>query len=253
MSESRITDSKSSIKKMLMLVEEINTINTETIPKLTDQPNNILKALESFEVDKKSKKDNIEANKNEISSLKEKISKNERTIAKLKEEIDELTNKKNEFIKKIEDVQNNIKELQAEIASKNEEFEARKQRLKELEETITNLKIEKDKTEDDLKKLEEDLENKFLEKKHYVDNYESRIKAMKILIRANYIQTGQVKLIKSLQKDATLDLNHILMAIDLKEDKARQILRKMVENNGPLVFDEQAGTVTLQEEVDFDK
>ncbi len=248
----RITESKSSINKLLMLVEEINTLNTESIPKMTEQPKNILQALESFEVEKKGKEDTIESNKENINSLKERISKNERTIAKLKEEIEELNKNKNDFLKKIEEVQNKLKELQSEITSKKEEFESRKQRLKELEETITELKIEKDKSQDDLKKLEADFEDKFLEKKHYVDNYESRIKAMKILIRSNYIQSGQIKLIKSLQKGATLDLNHILMAIDLKEEKARQILRKMVEYNGPVQFDENANTVTLLEEVDFE-
>ncbi|TFF97939.1 MAG: hypothetical protein EU547_02955 [Promethearchaeota archaeon] len=248
---SGITDSKSSIKKILNLVEEVNALNTEYIPKLSEQQNTILQALEAFEQEKNQKNATIESNKDSINSLKEQISKDERTITTLKEEKEELTIKKKDAMEKIEQVQNQIQQLQAEIASKKEEFESRKERLNNLEQKITELKIEKDKFEDNLKKLEKDLEKKFLEKKNYVENYDNRVKAMKILIKHDYIKSGQVKLIKALQPGTTLELNHILMAIDLNEDKARQILRKMQAQNGPIEFDEQAGTVTLKEEVDF--
>ena len=246
-----ITESKSDIKKILNLVEDVSGLTTEYVPKLTEKQNNILQALAAFEQEKNDKNATIESNKETINSLKEQISKDERTITTLNEEKEELTAKKKEYMEKIEQVQQEIQDLQTEIANKKEEFESRKQRLNELEETITELKIEKDKFQDNLKKLENDLEKKYLEKKNYVDNYDNRVKAMKILIRHDYIKSGQVKLIKALQPGTTLELSHILMAIDLNEEKARQILRNMEQQNGPIEFDEQAGTVTLKEEVDF--
>lgn len=248
---SGITDSKSSIKKILNLVEDINNLSTESVPKLSEQQNNILQALEAFEQEKNDKNATIASNKETINSLKEQISKDERTITNLNEEKEELTIKKKEYMEKIESVQKEIQELQTEIANKKEEFESRKQRLNDLEETITELKIEKDKFEDRIQKLEKDLEKKYQDKKNYVENYDNRVKAMKILIRNDYIKSEQVKLIKALQPGTTLELNHILMAIDLNEEKAREILRKMEQQNGPIEFDEQAGTVTLKEEVDF--
>ncbi|MCK4687153.1 MAG: hypothetical protein KAT66_03425, partial [Candidatus Lokiarchaeota archaeon] len=57
--------------------------------------------------------------------------------------------------------------------------------------------------------------------------------------------------IRALQQGSTLDLRNIIVAIDMREDQAKNILRKMVEENGPIEYNEGAGTVKLLEEVDF--
>ena len=49
----------------------------------------------------------------------------------------------------------------------------------------------------------------------------------------------------------TLELKGIVQAMGLREDVARNILTKMVQKNGPIEYDEAAGTVTLKGEVDF--
>ena len=55
----------------------------------------------------------------------------------------------------------------------------------------------------------------------------------------------------SLQPDATLELRNILLAIDMKEATAKKILKKMIDQNGPIEYDEAAGTVTLKGEIDI--
>ncbi|MFX0004867.1 MAG: hypothetical protein ACFE9J_15475, partial [Candidatus Hermodarchaeota archaeon] len=66
-----------------------------------------------------------------------------------------------------------------------------------------------------------------------------------------YIQSAQLKLIQSLQPNTTLELKGIAQAMGLREDVAKNILQKIVQKNGPIEYNEAAGTVTLKKEVDF--
>ncbi len=248
---SGITDSKTAIKKIQMLIDEIKALNTDNIPKLLEHPKKLLESVEAFEVEKNENIKTIETNTDEINSLKSKISQNDRDIIKLDEDIKDLNTRKQEFIDKIQEIQNKLTEVQENIKTKKEEYESRTQRLKELENIISSLKVEQEKFDDKIKELEKELEGNFLKRKNYVDSYINRVAAMNLLIRRDYIQSDQIRLIKHLQLDASLDLKSILIAIDMREDKARQILRKMVEENGPIKYDEQTGIVTLLEEVDF--
>ncbi len=43
----------------------------------------------------------------------------------------------------------------------------------------------------------------------------------------------------------------MVKALDIKLGRAQSILRKIVESNGPIDYDEGAGKVTLKAEVDF--
>ncbi|MBD3215120.1 MAG: hypothetical protein GF311_21110 [Candidatus Lokiarchaeota archaeon] len=246
-----ITDSKTAIKKILLLVDEINGINSDSIPKLTDQPNKLLETVEAFEAEKTADLNTIESNSDEITSLKNKITQNKRDIVKLNEDIDDLNAKRQEYLDKIQQVQNKLTEVREEIKSKTNEYNSRSERLKELEETIAELKIEQDKFDEKITKLQSELEDTYLNRQAFVENYENRVEAMNLLIQKDYIQSDQIKLIKALQKDAALDLKNILVAIDLREDKADKILKKMVQQNGPIEYNEEAGTVKLLEEVDF--
>lgn len=246
-----ITDSKTAIKKILLLVDEIKNINSDTIQKLINQPNKLLESVKAFETEKIADLNTIESNADEISSLKNKITQNKRDIVKINEDIEDLNAKRQEYMDRIQEVQNKLTEVREEIKSKTNEYNSRSERLKELEDTIAELKIEQDKFDEKISKLESELEDTYLDRKRFVENYENRVEGMNLLIQKDYIQSDQIKLIKALQKDAALELKNILVAIDLREVKADKILKKMVEQNGPIEYDEQAGTVKLLEEVDF--
>ena len=44
-----LTDTKSSLKKILSIIEELNGLNTDSIPKLQTQPNNLLEQIGKLE------------------------------------------------------------------------------------------------------------------------------------------------------------------------------------------------------------
>jgi hypothetical protein len=57
--------------------------------------------------------------------------------------------------------------------------------------------------------------------------------------------------IKALQVGSKLDIKNILLAIDMKEDQARKIIARMLEDDAPIEYDQIASTITLKEAVDF--
>ena len=79
-----LTDTKSSLKKILSIIEELNGLNSDSIPKLQTQPNNLLEQIGKLEETKASDLGSIESNDDEINSLKNKISQNQRDIASRK-------------------------------------------------------------------------------------------------------------------------------------------------------------------------
>ncbi|TFF87093.1 MAG: hypothetical protein EU550_04055 [Promethearchaeota archaeon] len=248
---SEITESKTSLKKILLLVEEIESLNTQNIPKLGEKPNNILKSVETLEKERNEILSTIESNENEITSLKEKISRENRDIAKLKEDIDDLAMKRSDLESQIEKAQNQLKEITNDLNSTREEFETKSERLKKLELEIEELRIEQEKFQEKIDTLAEELEDKYLKRKRFIDSYENRIKAMKLLIKKDYIHSPQYQLISSLQKGAALDLKNILIAKDIREDLAMKYITQMIEDNGPIEYDKETGKITLLEEVDF--
>jgi len=46
-------------------------------------------------------------------------------------------------------------------------------------------------------------------------------------------------------------MRNILVAIDMREEQARKIITKMLEEGAPIEYDPVAGTILLKEEVDF--
>jgi len=78
-----------------------------------------------------------------------------------------------------------------------------------------------------------------------------RIAAMKSLIKAGYIQSAQLKVINSLVPETSLELGGLVKASGLREDVFKKILLKIVDENGPVEYDEAGGTILLKEEVDF--
>ena len=74
---------------------------------------------------------------------------------------------------------------------------------------------------------------------------------MKILINKGYISSQLYQFIKALQVGSKLDIKNILMAIDMREEQARKIITKMLEESAPIDYDQATGTITLKEEVDF--
>ena len=246
-----LTDTKSSLKKILSIIEELNGLNSDSVPKLIAQPTNILEEIAKFEEEKNNNLRNIETNDDEMVSLKNKISQNQRDIATLEENNTELTSERQALLDKIQTAQNELNETQTKITSKKEESATRTARLEELEKRITELKENQEKFDNQMKELETQLQGEFEKKQHFSNSYTMRAAAMKSLIKAGYIQSNQLKVIKSLVPETTLDLKGLVSASGLREDVFRGILTKMVQKNGPIEFDEGEGTVTLKGEVDF--
>ncbi|UCC20930.1 MAG: hypothetical protein JSV62_06520 [Promethearchaeota archaeon] len=246
-----LTDTKSSLKKILSIIEELNGLNSDSIPKLQTQPDNLLEQIGKLEETKANDLRTIETNDDEINSLKNKISQNQRDIASLEEGNVELNNQRQALLDKIQDAQNELDETQTKITVRREELVTRSSRLSELENRITELKDIQEKFDNKMKELETQLQEEYDKKEKFSNSYAIRAAAMKSLIKAGYIQSAQLKLIQSLQPNTTLELKGIVQAMGLREDVARNILTKMVQKNGPIEYDEGAGTVTLKGEVDF--
>jgi chromosome segregation ATPase len=246
-----LTDTKSSLKKILSIIEELNGLNTDSIPKLQTQPNNLLEQIGKLEETKTNDLRSIEANDDEINSLKNKISQNQRDITSLEENNAELNTQRQALLDKIQDAQNELTETQTKITSRKEELDTRSSRLQELENRLVELKDIQEKFDTKMKELEGQLKVEYNKKENFSNSYAMRAAAMKSLIKAGYVQSAQLKLIQALQPNTTLELRGIVQAMGLREDVAKSILAKMVQNNGPIEYDEGSGTVTLKGEVDF--
>lgn len=246
-----LTDTKSSLKKILSIIEELNGLNSNSIPKLQTQPNNLLENIGKLEETKTNDLRSIESNDDEINSLKNKISQNQRDIASLEENNTELNNQRQTLLDKIQDAQNELNETQTKITARREELATRSSRLGELENRLVELKDIQEKFDNKMKELENQLQVEYNKKEKFSNSYAMRAAAMKSLIKAGYIQSAQLKLIQALQPNTTLELKGIVQAMGLKEDVAKNILTKMVQKNGPIEYDEGNGTVTLKGEVDF--
>ena len=246
-----LTDTKSSLKKIISIIEELNGLNSGSIPKLQNQPNNLLEQIGKLEQAKTNDLKTIEFNDDEINSLKNKISQNQRDITSLEENNAELNNQRENLLGKIQDAQKELNETQTKITARREELATRSNRLEELENRIVELKDIQEKFDNKMKELETQLQEEYNKKEKFSKSYAMRTAAMKSLIKAGYIQSAQLKLIQALQPNTTLELKAIVQAMGLREDVAKNILTKMVQKNGPIEYDQGSGTVTLKGEVDF--
>ena len=246
-----ITDTKSSLKKIISIIEELNGLNSDSIPKLQTQPTNLLEQIGNLEEVKASDLSTIESNDDETNSLKNKISQNQRDIASLEENNAELTNQRQALLDKIQDAQNELNETQTKITARREELATRSSRLNELDNRLIELKDIQEKFDNKMKELETQLQGEYNKKEKFSNSYAMRAAAMKSLIKAGYIQSSQLKVIKALVPQKTLEINGLVSASGLREDVFRNIIVKMVQKNGPIEYDEASGTVTLNGEVDF--
>ncbi len=246
-----LTDTKSSLKKIISIIEELNGLNSNSIPKLQTQPTNLLEQIGKLEEAKTNDLRTIESNDDEINSLKNKISQNQRDIASLEENNAELHNQRQTLLDKIQDAQNELNETQTKITARREELATRSSRLDQLENRLIELKDIQEKFDNKMKELETQLQEEYNKKEKFSNSYAMRTAAMKSLIKAGYVQSAQLKLIQALQPNTTLELKGIVQAMGLREDVAKSILTKIVQKNGPIEYDEGSGTVTLKGEVDF--
>ncbi len=251
MSETPLLDAKTALKKMTSIIVDISGLNSDYIPKLRLQPEKILEELEKYDNEKNLLLKTIESHTEEINSFKNRISQNQRDIVNFEEDKIELTKNRQELEKKIQQSQNELKETQETIQLKKEESKNRDQRLKELENQFFDLTKEVEKFEEKLKVLEVELNGTFRKKEKFVESYENRVAAMKILISKRYIGSQLYQFIKALQVGSKLDLKNILLAIDMKEEQAKKIITNMLEGGAPIEYDQVTGTITLKEEVDF--
>lgn len=246
-----LTESKSSLKKILSIIEEINNLNNDSIPKLQAQPNNILGLIEKFEESKASNLKMIESNDDEINSLKNKISQNQRDITSLEEKNNEFVGERQVLLNKIQTAQNELTVTQEKINVTKEELETRSNRLEELESRISELKDIQEQFENKMREREARLKEEHDKIENLCKSFGMRIAAMKSLIKAGYIQSAQLKVITSLVPQTSLELGGLVKASGLREDVFKKVLLKIVDENGPLEYDEAAGTILLKEEVDF--
>jgi chromosome segregation ATPase len=251
MSDVPLLDAKTSLKKMISIIADISGLNTEFIPKIRSQPEMILGSIDKYEGVKGDLITKINTNIEQINTLKNKILQNQRDIIKLSEDNKQLSNQQQELMDKLRNKQNEIQQIHETIKMISNEFEEKKIRLKELEDTILDLTRNIEKFETKLKALETELENTFIKKEKFVQNYENRVAAMKILINKKYISSSLIQFFRALQVGSTLDLKNILLAIDMRDDQAKRIINKILEENGPIEYDNSNGTITLKEEVDF--
>jgi chromosome segregation ATPase len=250
LSESLI-DSKTALKKIASNIVDISGIHADNLPKLRLKPEKILESLEKYEDGKNVLINTLKSNYEKINTFKNKISKSQRDNIKFEEDNAELVRNRQELEAKIQESRNEFKEVKETISIKREESKNRELRLKELEDRLFMLNKEIEKFEDRLKALETELENTFIKKERFVQSYENRVAAMKILINKKYINSLLYQFIKALQVGSALDLKNILIAIDMREEQARKIITKMLEDDAPIEYDQSSGTITLKEEVDF--
>jgi chromosome segregation ATPase len=246
-----LLDTKTSLKKIASIIVDISGINSDYIPKLRLQPEKILEELEKYEDEKNDKISVLNSNYEKINTFKNKISQSQRDIIKFQEDNAELTLNHQELETKIQESRNEFKEVKEIINTKREELKNRELRLKELEDRLFTLNKEVEKFEEKLKNLETELNETFIKKEKFVESYELRVAAMKALIKRKYINSLLYQFIKALQVGSSLDLKNILVAIDMREEQARKIITKMLEDNAPIEYDQSSGTITLKEEVDF--
>ena len=246
-----LLDTKTSLKKIASIIVDISGINSDYIPKLRLQPEKILEELEKYEDEKNDKISVLNSNYEKINTFKNKISQSQRDIIKFQEDNAELTLNHQELETKIQESRNKFKEIKETINTKREELKNRELRLKELDDRLFTLNKEVEKFEEKLKNLEVELNETFIKKEKFVESYELRVAAMKALIKRKYINSLLYQFIKALQVGSSLDLKNILVAIDMKEEQARKIITKMLEDDAPIEYDQSSGTITLKEEVDF--
>lgn len=251
MSEVPLLDAKTFLKKIVSVIVNLNGINSDNIPKLRAQPELVLEAINKYSTEKNNLIKQVDLNNEEINSFKNKISQGQRDIQKFEDNNQYSTSKRQDLITKIQDIQKEIEETQTSIRAKKGDLDTRTVRFKELENSVLDLSHEIEKFDSKLKELEKELESNFLKKERFMQSYENRVSAMKILISKKYINSSLYQFIRALQAGSALDLRNILVAIDMKEGKAKNIIRKMLEDNGPVIYNDTSGTIELKEEVDF--
>ncbi|MHA1658445.1 MAG: hypothetical protein ACTSUT_04890 [Promethearchaeota archaeon] len=226
-------------------------MNTNSVPKLLEQPNNLLEMIETFENEKNANIKKIDSNSDEIETLKKKISLNNREIEKITENNEELTKNRKVLLDKLQVLHKELKETEEKINTKKEDYEQRSQRLEELNERVQELNAIQVKFEEKILENETQLQNDLDKKENFVKNFENRVQAMKSLIKKEYIHSTQYQLVRALQKDTAIDLKNVILALDIKENQAKKIINDIINEKGPIEYDESAGTIILKEEVDF--
>ncbi|MFW9897176.1 MAG: hypothetical protein ACFFD7_15335, partial [Candidatus Thorarchaeota archaeon] len=169
-----LTDTKSSLKKILSIIEELNGLNSNSVPKLQSQPTNILGNIERLEEEKANNLKTIEANDDEINSLKNKISQNQRDVASIEENNVELTVQRQTLLDKIQDAQNELNETQTKITACKDEWVTRSSRLEELENRLVELKDIQEKFDNQIKELESQLQGDLEKKEKFSNSYAIR-------------------------------------------------------------------------------
>lgn len=248
---SEVTNAKTSFKKIISLIDELNRINTDHTPKLVEQLREMLELIEKVGEERRASLEQVESNADEINALKNKIFQNTRDISSLDEELKAMNEDKREFLHKIELARDKLTETQGQIKIKKDELNERTIRSKELEDQVEKLVKVIDQADKILGDLQNRLQEEFDKKYKLVSSFGNRLEAMKLLIKKNYIQSPELAIIQFLSKDHKIGISSMIQSLGINEDVVKKVLRKIVEKNGPIEFDETNGTVLLKEEVDL--
>ena len=281
---SQIIDLIPALREIFEFIKKINEKVKDTNLKLDAEPDEIFNAIESYNREKNNNIEQIKSNKNEIDNLNSKlfqitqeIPRSESRLSELSDQYQEIYNRFESKRKELEDIKTNLNdskkeydnqsnylnELESEINESWKKVEEKIQELSKLEEK-QNQHLAKIKTENkqEIIKLKDGFEEELMNyeteyKQQYNELLEKstpiriKINAMKLLIKNGFIDNELYEIINALQINKPLELKLISQMIKIEPEKIKNVLKKMIELNGPIDFDEKSEIITLRKEVDF--
>ncbi|MHA1630505.1 MAG: hypothetical protein ACTSXO_05805 [Candidatus Heimdallarchaeota archaeon] len=241
---SDISEILSALKRGGMTIEDIIAELAETLKSSKVNLEGLIQPLQELqEIERKQSTEiaNFESNNltlsQEITSLKEEKSKNEDVLRETQEKFTEKTNDRTKL-------ESRKRELTSELSAIEKNLEAAK---KELEtETETNQKLQAE-----IKNIVETTEQKINEIEQQAEKERDVIRkskgermALEFLIKKNYIEFNEIKIINALEGRKNTDLSTIAKVTGLSTDLIVSTLNGLMKRN-LLTFDNSSGAITL--------
>ncbi|MCF2142913.1 MAG: hypothetical protein K9W42_04365 [Candidatus Heimdallarchaeota archaeon] len=241
---SDISEILSALKRGGMTIEDIIAELAETLKSSKVNLEGLIQPLQELqEIERKQSTEiaNFESNNltlsQEITSLKEEKSKNEDLLRETQEKFTEKTNDRTKL-------ESRKRELTSELSAIEKNLEAAK---KELEtETETNQKLQAE-----IKNIVEATEQKINEIEQQAEKERDVIRkskgermALEFLIKKNYIEFNEIKIINALEGRKNTDLSTISKVTGLSTDLIVSTLNGLMKRN-LLTFDNSSGAITV--------
>lgn len=281
---SQIIDLIPALREIFEFIKKINEKIKDTNLKLDVEPDEIFNAIESYNREKNNNIEQIKSNKNEIDKLNSKIFQTTQEIPRSESRLSELSDQYQEIHNRFEIKRKELEDIKAKLIDSKKEYGNQSDYLNELEseineswkkveEKIQELSKLEEKQNQDLVKIKTESEQDIIKLKNgfeeelmkyeteYKQEYDEllekctpiriKINAMKLLIKNGFIDNELYEFINSLEINKPLELNLISQIIKIEPEKIKNILKKMIELNGSIDFDEKSEVITLRKEVDF--